>query len=157
MDCLEYRYFCLSQLNDYYPDDAELMSIQVIEISEPRFPNQFQISGKLFERPIENAKIVKKSGPDGTDEWRFTISPDDETLLIVIDNLDGKTHLICNDCFNIQEAMVNFAFKSRDHYLEYHGECNIEHTTIKEGYFFDLFVKEMQLFFHLKHEGLELF
>jgi|GEM_PF-3861998 len=164
MKCLEVNQLCLSAFYDYCKNMPEFVILNVITISEGSHLDEFQISGKMFERPLNDARITRRSDPGTIDGIYLTVSPDDETLLIIIDDLKGNVHLISNDCIYVQYAMIKYAFRDRLHFYQYHDECDIkefdvsynENSEVKKCYF-STFVKEMELFYQLKEKGIKLF
>jgi len=162
--CLDYNDLGLSAFNDIYADEPSCVGLHVITISEPGPSDEFEISGKIFERPFINASMKQMSGPDVIDGIYWIHFPDDETLFIIIDDLKGNIHLISNDCLYMQYAMTKYVFRDREHFHQYHGECNIEHLgaaydadSETERCYFYTFVKEMKSFYLLKDNGINLF
>jgi hypothetical protein len=147
MDCLNYAYHTISTLHDIYYDDPEITAVHVIKVSECCNPDEFEISRTLLSGDFKNAKVIQKSDPNEINGTYWIFYPDEDTLLIIIEDLDGNTHLISNDCSYLQYALTEFVFKDRQHLNTYLGECDIEYHRADEEKYFGPFIRELDEYF----------
>lgn len=72
--------------------------------------------------------------------------------------------MISNDCLYIQYALTKYVFNSREHYHQYYDDCDIKDLAAScdsdseiEKCCFRIFVREMELFYLLKENGINFF
>ena len=148
----------LSSIYESYKsnDDIEVHTIIIYEWDRTEFINHEllfndQIGGPSSKRLLKKFKIEYKSLPIG-DILYTVLAPDEETFLMKMNNLkDGYLYLISNDYLYLHSALTHVVFSGRKEFNDLSSGYDIEYGKIIGGQYVDLFLEELEAFYHEIH------